>query len=127
MRGPRAGPSDPRAVLWFWLGNLLVPLRGPVPVSLWSSAVWSVLVLRGPGQGPQDSPGISGSGLRLAQPQLERARIVARRLAAVGKPVSRRALRSGGVKGSNEALSALAHIINAERAGVPAAGENIDR
>ncbi len=80
-----------------------------------------------PGPGPQDSPGITGSGPRPAQPQLERARMVARRLAAAGKPVSRRALRSGGVKGSNEALSALAHIINAERAGVPAAGENRDR
>jgi hypothetical protein len=68
-----------------------------------------------PEPGPQDGPGISGSGPRPAQPQLERARIVARRLTAAGKPVSRRALRRGGVKG--EALSALAHIINAERAG----------
>jgi hypothetical protein len=76
---------------------------------------------------PQDSPGITGSGPRPAQPQLERARIVARRLAATGKPVTRRALRSGGVKGSNKALNALAHIINAERAGVPTAGENRDR
>jgi len=80
-----------------------------------------------PQRGPQDSPGISGYGPRLAQPQFERARMVARRLAAAGKPVSRRALRSGGVKGSNEALNALAHIINAERAGVPAAGETRDR
>jgi hypothetical protein len=70
-----------------------------------------------PKPGPQDGLVISGSGLRPAQPQLERARILARRLAAAGKPVSRRALRSGGVKGSNEALNALAHIINAERAG----------
>jgi hypothetical protein len=76
-----------------------------------------------PEPGPQDGPGITGAGLRPAQPQLERARSVARRLAAAGKPVSRRALRSGGVRGSNEALNALAHIINAERAGVPAAGE----
>jgi hypothetical protein len=80
-----------------------------------------------PEPGPQDSPGIRGSGPRPVQPQLERARIVARRLAAAGKPVSRRALRSGGVKGSNEALNALAHIINAERADVPTAGENRDR
>jgi hypothetical protein len=75
-----------------------------------------------PEPGPQDSPEISGSAPGSAQPQLERARIVARRLAAAGKPVSRRALRSGGVKGSNEALNALAHIINAERAGVPDGG-----
>jgi hypothetical protein len=76
---------------------------------------------------PQDGPGTTGSGPRPAQPQLERARIVARRLAAAGKPVSRRALRSGGVRGSNEALNALAHIINAERAGVPTASGNGDR
>ncbi len=76
-----------------------------------------------PEPGPQDDPGITGSGPRPTQPQLERARIVARRLAAAGKPVSRRALRSGGVRGSNEALNALAHMINAERAGVSAAGE----
>ena len=80
-----------------------------------------------PESGPQDSPGIAGSGPQPAQTQLDRARMVARRLAAAGKPVSRRALRSGGVKGSNEALIALANIINAERAGVPAAGENRDR
>lgn len=45
---------------------------------------------------------------------MDRARIVARRLAAAGKPVSRRALRTGGVTGSNEALNALARVINAE-------------
>jgi hypothetical protein len=70
-----------------------------------------------PGPGPQDGPGITGSGPRPAQPQAERARIVARRLAAAGKPVSRRALRSGGVRGSNEALNALARMINSELAG----------
>jgi hypothetical protein len=43
--------------------------------------------------------------------------VIARRLAAAGKPVSRRALRSGGVTGSNEALDVLARIINTELAG----------
>jgi hypothetical protein len=80
-----------------------------------------------PEPGPRHGYGTTGSGPRPAQPQLERARIVARRLAAAGKPVSRRALRSGGVRGSNEALNALAHMINAERAGVPTAGENAGR
>jgi hypothetical protein len=70
----------------------------------------------GPAPGPQDSPGITGSGPRPAQAQSERASIVARRLAAAGKPVSRRALRSGGVTGSNEALNALARMINTELA-----------
>jgi hypothetical protein len=47
---------------------------------------------------------------------MDRARAVARRPAATGKPVSRRALRSGGVTGSNEALNALARTINTELA-----------
>jgi hypothetical protein len=41
---------------------------------------------------------------------------IARELAAAGKPVSRRALRSHGVKGSNEGLNALARQLNAELA-----------
>jgi len=45
------------------------------------------------------------------------ARVAASRLTAAGKPVSRRALRSEGIKGSNQALNTLARTINAERAG----------
>ena len=45
------------------------------------------------------------------------ARVAASRLAAAGKPVSRRALRSEGIRGSNQALNALARTINAELAG----------
>ena len=48
--------------------------------------------------------------------QNEQAFRIARELAAAGKPVSRRALRSGGVKGSNESLNALARLLNAELA-----------
>jgi hypothetical protein len=44
------------------------------------------------------------------------ARVAARRLTAAGRPVSRRALRSEGIKGSNQALNALARTINAELA-----------
>ena len=44
------------------------------------------------------------------------ARVVASRLAAAGRPVSRRALRSGGIRGSNQALGALARTMNAELA-----------
>jgi len=43
-------------------------------------------------------------------------RLIASRLAAAGKYVSRRALRSEGIKGSNQALNALAARINAELA-----------
>jgi hypothetical protein len=45
---------------------------------------------------------------------MDQARLVARQLAEHGKPVSRRALSSRGVKGSNETLNALAHHVNAE-------------
>ena len=51
-----------------------------------------------------------------------RPALVARRLAAAGKPVSRRALRSGGVRGSNEALNALARMLSAELAGCAGSG-----
>jgi hypothetical protein len=49
------------------------------------------------------------------------ARLAASRLTAAGRPVSRRALRSEGIKGSNQALNALAHTVNAELAGTAAA------
>ena len=45
------------------------------------------------------------------------ARMAASRLATAGRPVSRRALRSEGIRGSNQALNALARTINAELAG----------
>jgi hypothetical protein len=48
---------------------------------------------------------------------ISQARIAASRLAAAGKPVSRRTLRSEGIRGSNQALNALARTINAELAG----------
>jgi hypothetical protein len=53
---------------------------------------------------------------RTAQQRLDHARLIGRRLAAAGEPVSRRALRSNGVKGSNDALNALARKIRAELA-----------
>jgi len=70
-----------------------------------------------PEPGSQDGPGIRGAGSRPAGPGVDQARVIARRLAAAGKPVSRRALRSGGVTGSNEALNALARVINTELGG----------
>jgi hypothetical protein len=54
-------------------------------------------------------------------------RLVASRLTAAGKPVSRRALRSEGIRGSNQTLNALVRTINAELAGtavVPARPSN---
>ena len=48
--------------------------------------------------------------------EIGRARLAARRLAASGRQVSRRALRNEGIKGSNQALNALVRTINAELA-----------
>jgi len=47
--------------------------------------------------------------------QVEKARLAARRLAAAGEPVSRRALRSSGITGSNAALNALARSVPGQR------------
>ena len=51
-----------------------------------------------------------------AEPGIEHARGIARELAGAGQRVSRRALRSRGVRGSNEALNALALTLSAELA-----------
>jgi len=65
----------------------------------------------------QRGRGVTGPDFQASRPQVDQALMVARRLAATGKPVSRRALRSSGVRGSNEALNALARMINNEMAG----------
>jgi len=52
--------------------------------------------------------------------------LIASSLAAAGKPVSRRALRSRGIRGSNAALNALAREINAELAGTSRATPGLD-
>jgi hypothetical protein len=65
-------------------------------------------------------PRTTRPGPRAAQQQLDHARLIGLKLAATGKLVSRRALRSNGVKGSNEALNALARRISAELAGAAA-------
>ncbi len=51
-----------------------------------------------------------------AEPGTEHARNIARELAGAGQRVSRRALRSRGIKGSNEALNTLALTLSAELA-----------
>ncbi len=58
----------------------------------------------------------SGPGSRAGQQGTDQGLLVARRLAAEGKPVSRRALRSNGITGSNEALNALARKLSTELA-----------
>jgi len=53
---------------------------------------------------------------RDARTQTDQAHLIAHRLAATGKPVSRRALRDAGLKGSNESLNTLARTLNAQPA-----------
>jgi len=69
----------------------------------------------------QTHAGSGGSGAAPDAPterlEIDQARLIARTLVAAGKPVSRRALRDGGVKGSNESLNALARTINTELTG----------
>jgi hypothetical protein len=67
--------------------------------------------------GPQHGGDVTRPGSRSARAQVDQARDIARRLTTAGRPVSRRALRCGGVRGSNEALNALARMMNNELAG----------
>ena len=81
----------------------VAPLAGPGPSA-------------GTRTAPQQDPGARAA---TAIPSgIGQARVAAGRLTAAGRPVSRRALRSEGIKGSNQALNALARTINAELAGI---------
>jgi len=105
------------------------------PVASWSSG-WSTGYQAGPAQDHNTARRTSGSGppadrtrtvpaaVRSAAggtrtpplPETDQARLIASRLSAAGRRVSRRALRSEGIKGSNQALNTLAARINAELA-----------
>jgi hypothetical protein len=67
---------------------------------------------------PESAAGVRTTGPKPSDtwPEIDRARLIALSLAAANKPVSRRALRSAGVKGSNELLNALARKVNAQLA-----------
>jgi hypothetical protein len=61
-----------------------------------------------------------------AQTGTGQARLIASRLTAAGKPISRRALRREGIRGSNAALNAVAREINAELADTGRAAPGLD-
>jgi hypothetical protein len=72
--------------------------------------------------GPAAPPGAPGYVVSSSPDQGGvQASLIALRLAAAGRPVSRRALRNGGLKGSNAALNALARQLNADFASGQAA------
>jgi hypothetical protein len=112
--------------------------RTPGPAATPRSSAWSFKDQAGPAQdqaAPRAPLAASGpsAGTRTAPKQdhdaraatptlsgIGQARQAAGRLTAAGKPVSRRTLRSEGIRGSNQALNALAGMINAELAGAAA-------
>jgi hypothetical protein len=63
---------------------------------------------------------LTGTGPEASQPPMSLLsgahQLTAARLIAAGQPVSRRALRANGVRGSNDALNALARVVNDELA-----------
>ena len=69
---------------------------------------------------PQQDQGAAAAAPSLSA--IGQARRAAGRLTAAGKPVSRRTLRSEGIRGSNQALNALARMINTEVAGCVGSG-----
>jgi len=68
----------------------------------------------GDAAGPDTAP--AARTARNTFPEPDEGRLIARRLAAAGTPVSRRTLRSNGATGSNAQLGALARTVNAELA-----------
>jgi hypothetical protein len=62
---------------------------------------------------PKATPGTADWTRTSTLPKTDQARLIASRLTATGKRVSRRTLRREGIKGSNQALNALAASINA--------------
>ena len=60
-----------------------------------------------------------GTGTLPIPAGIDHARMIASELAAAGKPVSRRALRDSGIRGSNETLKASARMVKAEIADPP--------
>jgi hypothetical protein len=106
-----AGPTVPRSPAWS-AGDQPGADQDAPPAPLAGS---------GPPAGTRTAPQQDHDARAAAIPSgTGQARLAASRLTAAGKPVSRRALRREGIRGSNHALGALARTINAELAGTPA-------
>jgi hypothetical protein len=69
-----------------------------------------------PARQPDGRAGVIWPGPEGTRAVMENARLIARKLAAAGRPVSRRALRGAGAQGSNELLGAVVRTLNAELA-----------
>ena len=105
------GPAAPRSPAWSAGQAEVVQDRAAPPAPLGGSGP-SARTRTAPQQ-DHDARAATASA-----PGISQARVAASRLTAAGKPVSRRALRNEGIRGSNHALNALARTINAELAGI---------
>jgi len=108
------GPAASRSAAWSAEDQAGDRDHAPCPAMLTGS---------GPPPGTATVPERDREVTRTRTPALaviEQARLAGKRLGTAGKPVSRRALRREGIKGSNEALNALARTVNAEIAGTAA-------
>ena len=108
------GPAGPRSPAWSAADQAEVVQDQTAPQAPLAGSGPSARTRSAPQQG-HDARAAAASTSGISQ-----ARVAASRLTAAGKPVSRRALRSEGIKGSNQALNVLARTINAELASVAA-------
>jgi hypothetical protein len=106
------GPAGPRSPAWSAADQAGVVQDQTAPQAPLAGSGPSARTRPAPQQ-EHDARAATASASGISQ-----ARVAASRLTAAGKPVSRRALRSEGIRGSNHALNALARTINAELAGI---------
>ena len=106
------GPAAPRSPAWSAADQAEVVQDQTAPQAPLAGSGPSARTRSAPQQ-EHDARAATASASGIGQ-----ARVAASRLTAAGKPVSRRALRSEGIRGSNHALNALARTINAELAGI---------
>jgi hypothetical protein len=105
------GPASPWSVRWFLTDQAAGP-QAPAPPE--ERTARSPRRDRGDAASPDTAP--AARTARNTCPEPGESRLIARRLAAAGKPVSRRTLRSNGATGSNAQLGTLARTVNAELA-----------
>ena len=104
------GPASPWSVRWCLTDQAAGP-QSPTPPE---ERTRSPRRDRGDAADPDTAP--AARTARNTRPEPDESRLIAQRLAAAGKPVSRRTLRSNGATGSNAQLGTLARTVNAELA-----------
>ena len=105
------GPAESRSPAWSAEDHVGAAQDQAAPPAPWAGT--------GPSAGTRTAPrqDHDARAVTAIPSGIGQARMAASRLTEAGRPVSRRALRSEGIRGSNQALNALARTINAELAG----------